>query len=116
MVPAAQPEAVNISTLEYSWAQGLIVALHSLRYAYNNTFSCEPMSLALMTKQLDTIRIAHNLIMIPPSDYYMANCRTLHSEEVSGPTVVSGSKRYVSGQPYVQSRNILLVGDSGTHL
>ena len=74
------------------------------------------MPLCAAAKQLDTIRLTHNLLMIPPSEYYMANCRTLHSEEVLGPTTVSGRKRYVSGQPYVQSRNILIVGDSGTEV
>jgi hypothetical protein len=72
--------------------------------------------LGVAANQLDTIRLTHHLLMIPPSDYYMANCRTLHSEEVLGPTAVSGWERYVSGQPYVQSRNTLIVGDSGTEI
>ena len=46
----------------------------------------------------------------------MATRRALHSVDVPGPTAVSGWKRYVSGQPYVQSRNILLIGDSGTEI
>ena len=116
MVPTAYSEVVNLKTPEYPWAQGLMVALHSLRYAYCNNPSCDPMPLGAAAKQLDTIRLSHNLLMIPPSEYYMANCRTLHSEEVLGPTAVSGWKRYVSGQPYVQSRNILIVGDSGTEI
>ena len=74
------------------------------------------MPLAVVAKQFDTIRLAHNLRMSPPSDYYMAICRTLHSEEVPGPTAVSGWKRHVSGQPYVQSRNILIVVDSCTEI
>jgi hypothetical protein len=115
-VPTAYPEAVNINTLEYLWAQGLIVALHSLRYAYKNTSSREPMPFIVVAKQLDTNLFAHNLLMVPPSDYYMANCRTLHSEEVTGPTAVSGWKRYVSSQPFVQSRNILIIMDSGTEI
>ncbi len=74
------------------------------------------MQFASAAEQLDTIRLTHKMLMIPPSEYYMAICRTLHSVEVPGPTAVSGWKRYVSGQPYVQSRNILLIGDSGTEI
>ena len=99
VVPAAYPEAVNINAPEYSWARGLIVALRSLHYAYNNTSACEPIPLVVAAKQLDTVRRARKLLMIPPSDYYMANCHTLHAEYVSGPTAVSRWKRYVSGQP-----------------
>ena len=116
VVPTAYPVAVNINRPEYSWAQGLMVALHSLRYVYCNNPSCDPMPLGAAAEQLDTIRLTHNLLMSPPSEYYMANCRTFHSEEVPGPTAVSGWKRYVSGQPYVQLRKILIVGDSGTEI
>ena len=93
-----------------------MVALHLLRRAYSNNPSCDPMPLGAAAKELDTIRLTHNLLMIPRSEYYMANCSTLQSEEVPGPTAVSGWKRYVSGQPYVQSRNIIIVGDSGTEI
>ena len=105
---------MNLNMPEYSWAQGLIVASHSLRYVLCKNPSCDPMPLASAAEQLDTIRRTHNLFMIPPSEYYMASCRTLHSVEVLGPTAVSGWKRYVSGQPFVQARNILLTGESGT--
>ena len=99
---------------EYSWAQGLIVASHSLRYVFCGNQSCDSMSLAAAAEQLDAIRRTHNLTMIPSSEYYMANCRVLHSVDVPGPTAVSGWKRYVNGQPFVISRNIIIVGDSGT--
>ena len=74
------------------------------------------MTLGIAAKQFDTFRHAHNLTMIPPSEHYFTNCRTLRTEDVSGPTAVSGWKRYVSGQPYVQSRSILVIGDSGTEV
>ena len=74
-----------------------------MRYVFCNNPYCDPMPAASAAEQLDTIRFTHNLLMIPPSEYYMANCRTLHSVEVPGPTAVSGWKRYVSGQ----------IGDSG---
>ena len=93
-----------------------MVAPHLLRYAYNKEPGCESLPLGVAAKQLDTFRRAHNLTMIPPSEYYMAICRTLHKEAVSGPTAVAGWKRYVSGQPSVQSRNILIVGDSGAEV
>ena len=40
VVPTAYPEAVNMYTPEYSCAQDLMVALHLLRYAYNNVTGC----------------------------------------------------------------------------
>jgi hypothetical protein len=36
--------------------------------------------------------------------------------DVPGPTAVSGWKGYASGQPYVQSRNMLLIGYSGAEI
>ena len=42
--------------------------------------------------------------------------RVLHSAEGPGPTVVSVWKRYITGQPFVVSRNIIVVGDSGTEV
>ena len=58
----------------------------------------------------------HQLTMVPPSSYYLANCLTLRNVEVSGPIVVSGRKRFVSGEPYVRARNIIIVGDTGAHI
>ena len=116
MVPQAYPEAMNLNMPEYSWAQRLIVASHSLRYVFCNNPSCDSMSLASAAEQLDTIRRTHNLTMSPSSEYYMANCRALHSVDVPGPTAVPGWKRYVSGQLFVQSRHILIIGESGTDI
>ena len=96
IVPQAYPEAMNLNMPEYSWAQGLIVASHSLRYVFCGNPSCDSMSLAAAAEQLDAIRRTHNLT-IPSSNYYMANCRVLHSVDVPGPTAVSGWKRYVAG-------------------
>ena len=107
---------MNLNMLEYSWAQGLIVASHSLRYVYCGTPYCDSMSLAAAAEQPDAIRRTHNLTMIPSSDYYMANCRVLHSVDVPGPTAVSGWKHFVTGQPFVVSRNIIIVGYSGTEV
>ena len=116
IVPPAYPEAMNLNMLEYSWAQGLIVASHSLRYVFCNNPCCDSMPLASVAEQLDTIRRTLNLSMIPSSEYYMANCRALHLIDVPGPTAVSGWKRSVSGQPYVHSVNILRSGDSGSDI
>ena len=90
IVPQAYPEAMNLNMPEYSWAQGLIVASHSLRYVFCDNPSCDFMSLAAAAEQLVAIRRAHNLTMILSSEYYMANCRVLHSVDVLGPTGVSG--------------------------
>ena len=77
VAPMAYPEAVNLNTPEYSLAQGLTVALHSLRFAFNSVSGCEPMPLGEAAEQLDVFLRAHSLTMIPPSDYYLANCRRL---------------------------------------
>jgi hypothetical protein len=116
IVPQSYPEAMNLNMPEYYLAQGLIVASHSLRYVYCGNPSCDSMSLAAAAEQLDAIRRTHNLTIIPSYDYYMASCRVLHSVDVPGPTVVSGWKRYIMGQPLVVSRNIIIVGDSGTEV
>ena len=88
IVPQAYPEAMNLNMPEYYWAQGLIVASHSLRYVLCGNPSCDSMSLAAAAQQLDAIRRTHNLTMMPSSEYYMATCRVLHSVGVSGPTAV----------------------------
>ena len=36
--------------------------------------------------------------------------------EASGPTAVAGWKKYVTGEPFVRSRSMLLIGDSGSHI
>ena len=54
--------------------------------------------------------------MIPLAKYFLANCRTLHSVEASGPSAVAGWKKYFTGEQFVRSRNIVLIGDSGSHI
>ena len=54
--------------------------------------------------------------MLPPSDYYLANCRTLHSPKASGPKPLAMWKKYVTGGPSARPRNIMLVCDSGVHM
>jgi hypothetical protein len=66
---------MNLHMPEYYWAQGFIVASHSLRYVYCGNPSCDSMSSAAAAEQLDATRRTHNLTMILSSDYYMANCR-----------------------------------------
>ncbi len=36
IVPTAYPEAMNLNMPEYSWAQGLVVVSHALRYVFCN--------------------------------------------------------------------------------
>ena len=105
VVPAAYPEAMNLNLLEYSWAQGLQLALHSLRLAIDNVAGGEALPLEVAVEQLDLFRRVQRLSTIPPSDYYLAHCRTLHTAPASGPTAVAGWKKYARGEPFVRSRN-----------
>ena len=102
IVPAQYPKAMHLTLPEYSWAQGLQVARYSLRLACDNASGHEPMPLELerAVEQLESFRRVHRLVMIPPSDYYLANCRTLHTVDASGPTAVAGWKCFVAGEPF----------------
>ena len=51
---------------------------------------------------------------IPPSAYYLAQCRELHDRQVSGPTVTVGWVSYVAGECEVLSSKVLLLGASGS--
>ena len=84
MVPAAYPEALQLNLFEYAWAQGLQVVLHSLRLAFDNITGGEALPIETAAEELDTFRRVHRLTMISPSDYYLANCRTLHTKGASG--------------------------------
>ena len=53
VVPPAFLEAINPSILAYSWAQSLLVALHSMRLAFENHTGCERMPLEEVAQQLD---------------------------------------------------------------
>ena len=45
----------------YSWAQGLLVAVHSLALAYDNDTNCPSMTLERAAEKLDSLRRAHKL-------------------------------------------------------
>ena len=116
MVPPAAHEALNLRLPEYSWAQGLLLALHSLLLAYANVTNCPSMPLAEAAEKLDSVRRAQSLTMIPASWYYLSNCRSLHAVEVQSPTAVSGWTQFVTGEPYVRNKNRILMGDSGSNI
>ena len=56
------------------------------------------------------------LYTIPPSAYYLAQCRELHDRQVSGPTVSAGWISFVSGECAVLSSSVLLLGASGSRI
>ena len=107
---------MNLNLPKYAWAQGLVVALHSMLLAVDNKAGCKAMPFNEAAEQLDSFRRVRKLTMIPQSSYYLSNCRTLRIVEASGPTAVSGWRRYVDGEPFVRARNISLIGDSGAHI
>ena len=104
IVPPSFPEAMNMRLPEYSWAQGLLVAVHSLVLAYENATNCPSMTLEKAAGKLDSLRRAHKLNSVPPSWYYLSNCRSLRSMDVLGPTAVSGWRQFVMGEPFLRNR------------
>ena len=92
------------------------MALHSLRLAFDSVSAYDPTPCEHSAEQLGTFRRVYRLTIIPPSDYYMAKCRTLRTVDAPSPTAVVGRKRYVTGEPYVRAKNILIIGDSGCHI
>ena len=36
--------------------------------------------------------------------------------DVLGPTVVSGWRQFVTGEPFIRNKNIVVMGDSGCHV
>ena len=50
---------------EYSWAQGLLVAVHSLMVAYENDTNCPSMTLERAAEKLDSLRRVHKLNKCP---------------------------------------------------
>ena len=116
VVPPSFPEAMNMRLPEYSWAQGLLVVVHSLALAYVHDTNCPSMTLERAAEKLDLLRRVHRLNSAPPAWYYLSNCRSLHSMDVLGPTVVSGWRQFVTGEPFVRNKSIAIMGDSGCHI
>ena len=73
----------------------------------------EPMPLANAGEQLDMFRRAHRLTMMPPADYFLANCWALRTFDAKGPTAEVGWTHFVTGVPFVRRTNIFIIGDSG---
>ena len=87
-----------------------------MRLAFDSVTGGESLPLEVTAEQLDSFRRVHRLTMITLANYYMATCRALHAAGASGATAVGGWKGFFTGEPFVRSRNILLVGDSGAHV
>ena len=87
-----------------------------MRLAFDSVTGGESLPLEVTAEQLDSFRRVHRLTMITLANYYMATCRALHSAGASGPTAVGGWKGFFTGEPFVRSRSILFVGNSGSHV
>ena len=116
MVPPSFPEAIHMRVPEYSWAQGLLVAVHSLTFAFGNNTNCPSMKLEESAEKLDSLRHVHKIHSVPAAWFYLSNCRSLHSMDVQGPTAVSGWRQFVTGEPFIRNKNIVAMGDSGCHV
>ena len=108
VVPIQPLQTLNVATLEHSWAHSLFLALHSIRLAFENAIGGESITLPDAAKQLDSVRRTFRQNAVPPSDHYMANCRTLHHLPTYGATMVSGWRKSVNGEPFVQMKNVLI--------
>ncbi|MFM7979938.1 MAG: hypothetical protein ACKPKO_11550, partial [Candidatus Fonsibacter sp.] len=63
-----------MAQLEYSWAQSLVVAMHSVKLAYGDNVTYSEVSLEDAADELDSFRRRHNLASTTPSSkYYLAN-------------------------------------------
>ena len=93
-----------------------MVAVHSLALAYDNDTNCPSMTLERAAEKLDSLRRAHKLNSVPLARYYLSYCRSLHSMDVFGPTVVSGWRQFVTGDPFIRNKTIVVMGDSGCHV
>ena len=107
---------MNMRLPEYLWSQGLLVVVHSLVLAYDHDRNRPSMTLERAAEKLDSLRRVHRLNSAPPAWYYLSNCRLLHSMDVLGPTVVSGWRQYVTGEPFIRNKSIVAIGDSGCHI
>ena len=74
------------------------------------------MALEKAAEKLDSLRRVHKFYSAPVAWYYLSNCRALHSMDVQGPTVVSGWRQFVTGEPFIRNKNIVVMGDSGCHM
>ncbi|MFM7987930.1 MAG: hypothetical protein ACKPKO_52315, partial [Candidatus Fonsibacter sp.] len=102
-VPPAFIQAVNIATPEYSWAQSLVVAMHSIKLAFGDNVTYSEIPLEQAAAELDSLRRQHYLASTTPSSKYdLADCRVLHSRDVTGPTAVAGWRNCVSGEPMIR--------------
>ena len=90
--------------------------MHSLVLAYEHDTNCPSMTLERAAEKLDSLRRVHKFNSSPPAWYYLSNCRSLHSMDVLGPTVVSGWRQFVTGEPFLRNKNIILIGDSGRYI
>ncbi|MFM7981736.1 MAG: hypothetical protein ACKPKO_20700 [Candidatus Fonsibacter sp.] len=114
-VPPALPGALNMAQPEYSWAQSLAVAMHSVKLAFGDNVTDSEVSLEVAVDELDSFRRQHNLVATTPSSkYYLASCRVLHSREVTGTTMFTGWRQFVTGEPMIRNKNIVVLGDSGS--
>ena len=107
--------ALNMRTPEYAWAQGLFLALHSMKLAFENVTGGASLTLPEAAAQLDSYRRIFRVQTTPPARHYMSNCRVFHGMVSDGPAVVSGRRKIVTGEPYVRSKHIIMLGDSGAH-
>ncbi|MFM7977982.1 MAG: hypothetical protein ACKPKO_01590, partial [Candidatus Fonsibacter sp.] len=82
---------MNMATPEYYWTQSVVVAMHAVRLAFTSYVAYYIVSLVVAVDELDSLRRQYHLVTVTPSSKYdLANCRVLHSREVTGATIVAG--------------------------
>ncbi|MFM7980270.1 MAG: hypothetical protein ACKPKO_13225, partial [Candidatus Fonsibacter sp.] len=86
-----------------------------VKLAFGENVRYSEVSLEVVANELDSFRRQHNLAATTPSSkYYLANCRVLHSREVTGTTMVVGWRNFVTGEPVIRNKNIVVLGDFGS--
>ncbi|MFM7981103.1 MAG: hypothetical protein ACKPKO_17475, partial [Candidatus Fonsibacter sp.] len=93
----------------------LVVAMHYVKLAYGDNVTYSEVSLEVAADELDSFRRRYNIASTTPSSkYYLANCRVLHSREVTGTTMVVGWRQFITGEPMIRNNNIVILGYSGS--
>ena len=109
-VPQHFQQSYDLGTPAAAWVNKLQQAWHSMKLTcLPGEVDEERINILQAADRYDNLRSSLELYTIPPSAYYLAQCRELHNRQVSGPTVSAGWISYVAGECEVVSSKVLLI-------
>ena len=116
-VPQHCQQAYDLGTLVAAWVSKVQQAWHSLQLVFQpGKVLKERTHILQAAHRYDRIGADLENTTIPPSAYYLAQCRELHDRQVSGPTVTVGWLSYVAGESKIVSQRALMLGASGSRI